>query len=79
MFNSTFVLSAILAGYKNLQNPRKQLVQMISGKEVPIQTLLEGRRPMGPQQVQTLCLCLATTFLSSAEVVPKNQIEMFSV
>lgn len=71
--------SAILTGYKNLQNPRKQRMQMIPGREVPRQPWLLGWGLMGPQQVQTLCLCLATAFLSRAEVVPKSQIEMFSV
>ena len=33
---------AILTGYENLQNPRKQLVQMIPGKEAPRESWIEG-------------------------------------
>lgn len=42
MFNGSFVLSAILTGYENSQNPRQQLVQMLTGKEVPRQPCLRA-------------------------------------
>lgn len=34
--------SAILTGYENSQNPRQQLVQMLTGKEVPRQPCLRA-------------------------------------
>lgn len=79
MFNGTSVLFCNFAGFKNLQNPRKQLVQMILGKEVPRQPWLEGLgtdgASAGADPLHLSCDCFP---LKSRSGSKKNQTEMFS-